>query len=322
MMFTHPARTTAALAATAALGLLSFSAATARAELIYGVTTNSQLFTFDSASPGTTLSTVGISNLAAGQVVAGFDIRPATGGLFVLGYNESVGSGPNAQLYSLGTNGMASPIGGALTLAPGLPGARMGFDFNPVPDRIRVIFGDNRTATGDDANYRLNPNNGVLAATDQDVFFPGTGDPNSMVDPIIAGAAYTNNFAGATSTTLYAYDFASDDIVIVTVNAGQPNDGQLTTVGDSVDFDDAGVGFDISGLTGTAYLSGRVLGANNLYTVDLATGNSVLVGQFGTGVSVLDIAVVPEPGTYALFAVGLGALAFGAARRRRATVAA
>ena len=287
---------------------------------MYGLTTGGQIFQFDSATPGTNSAPVTITG-TAGYAITGMDVRPATGQVYIFGYQEAVTTGTNAQLFTLNpATGVATAVGGALALtgAYGVPNGRMGFDFNPVPDRIRLIFGDSRVGTGNDANYRLNPITGAIAATDQSVFY-GTGDPGAGFDPLISGAAYSNNFAGATTTTLYAYDFRRQAFVIVTVNAGQVNDGQLATLGLSgITFDDAGMGFDISGATGIGYLAGRNTGLNGLYRVNLANGAATLVGNFN-GLSVLDIAVaIPEPGTFALMGLAGSALLFARLRRRQA----
>ncbi len=305
-----------------AFGLLA--ATSAQAELIYGLTTNGQVFRFDSANPTYSAANAATITGTTGYTIAGMDIRPAGGQIYIFGYNEAATTGTNGQLFTLNPiTGAATAVGGPVTLAYGLPNSRIGFDFNPQADRIRLIFGDNRVGTGNDANYRLNPNNGVLVATDQSVFF-GPNDRNVGFDPLISGAAYTNNVNGATSTTLYAYEFSRQTLVTVTVAAGQATDGQLTSVGtgpSGVVFDDAGMGFDISGVTGTAFLSGRSTGINGLYTVNLATGAATLSGAFTglpNGVGILDIAAVPEPGTFALIGLAGSALLFARLRRRQA----
>ena len=310
----------AAALAAAALGLLA--APSVQAELMYGLTTNGQVFRFDTANPTYVAANAAtISGVTAGQTIAGMDIRPANGQIYIFGYNTAATTN-NAQLYTLNPiTGVATAVGGALSLATGLPNARVGFDFNPSADRIRLVFGDNRVGTGNDANYRLNPNNGVLAATDQSVFY-GAGDAGAGFDPLISGLAYNNNVNGAANTTLYGYEFTRQALVIQTVAAGQANDGQLNTVGLSgITFDDAGMGFDISGLTGTAFLAGRNTGINGLYTVNLATGVVTLSGAFAglpAGVGILDIAAVPEPGTVTLVGLAGSALLFARLRRRQA----
>ena len=86
---------------------------------------------------------------------------PNTSQLFALGYNTV---GTQAQLYTLNpTTGALTTVGTALTLSLGTNPARIGFDFNPTVDRTRLTGFNN-------SNFRLNLNNGALAATDCDVF--------------------------------------------------------------------------------------------------------------------------------------------------------
>jgi len=271
----------------------------AQAELLIGLTTTDDLVTFSSNSPGTILSQVDISGLASGESILGIDSRPATGGIYALG--------STSRLYLIDlTSGVATQVGsdGAFTL----DGDQFGFDFNPTVDRIRVT-----SDTGQ--NLRLNPNNGALAATDGSLAF-ATGDPNEAATPNVVGSAYTNNFVGATTTTLYALDSALD----ILATQVPPNSGTLNTIG-ALGFDTSDlVGFDISGASGVAFasLTAPAGNASLLYTIDLATGAATLVGTIGTQAPLVALtAAIPEPGSLSL--VGLGAVGlFAFARRRRA----
>ena len=146
--------------------------------------------------------------------------------------------------------------------------------------------------------------------------------------PLISGIAYSNNVAGAATTTLYGYDFLTDLLgTIGGVNSvPSPNTGTFNTIGASgIVTGDAGLGFDISGATGFGYISVDDLlgspGVNaELFRVNLATGafTKISANDFA---SLLDISVaVPTPATLSLALVGL--LAAGAVRRRSATASA
>jgi hypothetical protein len=139
--------------------------------------------------------------------------------------------------------------------------------------------------------------------------------------------AYSNNFVGATSTTLYCIDTASGNLGIVTVpNAGGP----ITTVGSlGLSNLSSGLGFDISGLTGIAYACLQFFNplamtpdgqSSFLYRIDLATGAATLVGAIGgpggyTGVTAAT--AIPEPSTFLLFGAAAAGL-LGYKRFRRA----
>ena len=281
----------------------------ARAEVLTGLTTTGVLETFDSATPGTIMTGVAVTGLQTGETLLGIDRRPATGELY--------GLGSTSRLYVINsTTGAATQVGsaGAFTLS----GTAFGFDFNPTVDRIRVT-----SNTGQ--NLRLNPTNGTLAGTDTAANY-GAGDPNAAATPRIVGSAYTNNFSGAVSTTLFVID-SNLDILATQGSPGgspiSPNTGQLFTIG-ALGFNTSDlVGFDLSGLTGIAFASLTGPAANNsqLFTIDLSTGAGTLVGTIGGGVSLAGLAssvgAVPEPSTLILSLVGLGGLRLALRSRRR-----
>jgi hypothetical protein len=159
-------------------------AAISRGETVFASTLTGSLIRFDSATPGVIQSAFGIQGLAANESVRGIDFRPATGALFALG---SFGN-----LYSLNTgNGQATLVA---PLSVALNANSNGLDFNPTVDRLRIIAETNQ-------NLRVVPDTGATTVDGTLAF--GAGDPNFGVDPNGVHAAYTNSFAGATSTTLY-----------------------------------------------------------------------------------------------------------------------
>ena len=277
-----------------ALGLSAFLHS-AQAQTAYGLSVTSSpavssLVSFDAATPGTLISTVPITGFTAGQAIVGIDFRPNTGELFALGYNPT---GTQAQLYTINrTTGVVTAIGSALTLNLGASTSRIGFDFNPTVDRIRVTAGTR-------ANYRLNPNNGALAFTDGTLTYAAT-DANAAQTPGVGSSAYTNSYIGATSTTLYNLDETNSRLV----SQVPPNDGTLNTIGalgvavnGTNQASDLDVYFNPTANTNTAYLTvatsaSATAATSTLYTVNLTTGAATQVGNIGSGplVAVTDIA--------------------------------
>ncbi|HEX8330355.1 MAG TPA: DUF4394 domain-containing protein [Hymenobacter sp.] len=215
-----------------------------------------------------------ISGLASGQVLVGMDYRPNTGQLFALGYDATT-AGNNAQVYTLApATGVATAVGSGLRLELGGATDRIGFDFNPTVDRIRVVS-TNR------ADYRLNPNNGALVLRDGDLTY-AAGDANAALTPGVGSAAYTNSYIGSTSTTLYDIDETNGGIL---VTQSPPNNGTLNTVA-AISLDGFPVGtvpaldLDIyfDGTNNIGFLSlvtrPNVSGfsSSDLYRVNLSTG--------------------------------------------------
>lgn len=301
----------AALSAVAGLGLASV----AQAELIYGMTAASStsaspglgLVSFDSATPGTINPIGAFSGVVAGHAVRSIDFRPATGELWAISTSSTVAGA--AQLYTvdLGTAAL-SPVGAGLTLT-GATSAVAEMDFNPAVDRIRIITAN----TSGSNNFRANPNDGALVAVDS-TLAPATQ---------VIGAAYSNNVPGAPGgTTLYAWNYANDALVIIGGINGtpSPNLGAVSNINIPAGFEtfNAGFGMDISAATNTLYATrdNPANGASmNLITRNLTTGAITQLGNYPAGVFISDISVVvPEPTTLGL----AGVAALGLLRRRRA----
>ncbi|MGE0884718.1 MAG: DUF4394 domain-containing protein [Blastocatellales bacterium] len=250
-----------------------------RVETVYAVTASNSLVSFNSLTPGTLLSAVPITGLGAGENILGIDFRPASGQLFALS--------SASRIYTINTiSGAAVPAGPAFT--PALSGTAFGFDFNPVPDRIRVV-------SDADQDLRLNPNNGALAAVDGTLAFVA-GDANTGADPNVVAVAYTNSVAGTPSTTLFGID-SNLDIMVRQGSPGgspvSPNSGQLFSIGSLGVNTTNDAGFDISDCSGTGYASLTAMGAaqSQFYTINLLNGAATAVGNIGVNEIVRDIAV-------------------------------
>jgi hypothetical protein len=194
-----------------------------------------------------------IAGIAAGENIVGIDFRPLNGQIYAMG--------SGANLYTLNAASGAATLVGTGSFGT-LDGSAFGFDFNPTVDRIRVVSNNGQ-------NLRLNPVTGTIAATDLTLTL-NPGLPN------ISAAAYTNNFAGATTTVLYDVDCIADKLYKQT----PPNDGILAEVGAlGIDIQNTN-GFDIGSTSGTGYAIFKVGDDNSLYTINLTTGAATKVAGF------------------------------------------
>ena len=315
----------------AAAGLALMLAAPAlQAQTVYGlgtatgpatVPTGTQLIGNLDIATGTIslLATQVITGVTAGQLLVGLDSRPATGQLFALGYNAST-TGTNSQLYTLNpANGAATAVGNAFRLELGGPAERIGFDFNPTVDRIRVVGSYNPTV-GNTNNYRLNPTpgtGGVIAVINDGVLAYATGTPT---DPNVGAAAYTNSAFGASSTVLYDVDETNG----LLARQDPPNNGTLgggtpAVAPVAITFDGNGFGtpsavdidifFDPSTAQNRPYLIEVTPGGStNFYNLNLTTGAATRINTLAnvvpasSQVEVRDIAaaITPRPAQVAV----------------------
>jgi Domain of unknown function (DUF4394) len=209
----------------------------------YAIDETNNLLIFNFMNIGTPISKA-ITGLQTGEMILGVDIRPATGQLYALG--------SSSRLYVLNTASGAATAVGTAPFATLLSGTSFGFDFNPTVDRIRCI-----SNTGQ--NLRLHPDTGGIAAVD--------GNLNPAT-PSVTASAYTNNFAGATTTVLYNIDSMTDKLT----KQDPPNNGTQVEVGAlGINVEVAG-GFDITSRSGIAYAALKVGSMSSIYTINLTSG--------------------------------------------------
>lgn len=236
----------------------------------YALSSNNQLLKFNGKNTGTASGTMTISGLQTGETIVGIDFRPGTGQLF--------GIGSTSRLYVINISTGAAIAVGTAAFTPAISGTTVGFDFNPTVDRIRLV-----SSTGQ--NLRLNPENGAVAATD--------GTINGATASVHA-VAYTQNRAGATTTTLFDIDVTNNKLY----RQDPPNNGTLVEVGNlGVDAEAAG-GFDISADSAHALAALTVSGQTGLYTINLTTGAATKVGDFAT--NIIGLAIPTPPVAYAV----------------------
>jgi len=238
--------------------------------IFYGLTASNQIIQYNANASGTPISTVSVTGLQSGETLLAVDFRPATGQLY--------GLGSTSRLYSIHlASGGATAIG-TEPFSPAIDGNTIGFDFNPTVDRIRIV-------TDNGQNLRLNPETGVVAATDSQL------NPDT---PNINGVAYTNSVAGASATTLFDIDVASQKLF----KQDPPNDGTLVEVGALGVTLTAEGGFDISPDSDVALAALTVKGANGLYQIDIGTGKATGLGMFSE--AIIGIAIPTNPVAYSI----------------------
>ena len=219
----------------------------------YAISVDNELLIFNPASINPLSKN--ITGLQAGESILGVDFRPVNGQLYALG--------STSRIYTLNASSGAAALVGTLTTA--LSGTSFGFDFNPVADRIRIV-----SNTGQ--NLRANP-------------VDGTNLVDEAITPVansaLTATAYSNNFAGATTTTMFAINAQTGRLYSLT----SPNTGVLATDIGSLGLTiDAANGFDISGRTGDAYAILTVGGTTRFYGVNLTTGATQAGATFAKGI--------------------------------------
>ncbi len=207
----------------------------------YAVDNSNNLVIFNPYNP--TPITKPITGMQAGEMVMGLDMRPVNGQLYALG--------STSRLYTINAASGAATAVGTTPFTPALTGSQFGFDFNPTVDRIRIVSNSGQ-------NLRAHPETGAIAAVDGNIN-PGT--------PAITAAAYTNNFAGATTTTLFVIDGTSKKLYM----QNPPNNGTLVFVGDMVGMTSDANGFDIGSTSSKAFALFGDETSVRLYQVNLST---------------------------------------------------
>ena len=279
-------RTTALTLLTAATTVLALAAPASAAHgalTVTGLTANDRLVTFAASDPGTILSTVRITGLAAGDDVAAIDFRASTGGLYAVVTSRTDG----ARLFVVDpATGAATRVGTATLPVSGA----VSIDFNPAVDLLRVV-------SDDGTNLRVSPVTGAVTAVDGDLSY-ATGE-----QPGVGGVAYTDNDTDpATGTSLYDVDAALGQLAL----QAPPNAGTLTRVGPLGQPTKAqATGFDVYTRTSTgtdwAFVSLFDKGRTTFFEIDLATGRPITVTapvpgsgkDIATRPHVTDIALAP-----------------------------
>ena len=223
--------------------------------IAYAVSNNNELLIFNPLSPPPSPIVKAISGIQTGENILGIDMRPVNGQLYAIG-NTS-------RIYTINAASGAATLVGTGPLTTLLTATQIGFDFNPTVDRIRIVGNNGQ-------NFRVNPLDATLTVD----------GAITLATATISGAAYTNNFAGATTTVLFDIDSTGDRLY----RQDPPNAGTLVDVGPLGINVETNNGFDIGGTTGIAYGIFSVSGVQKIYTVNLTTGAATAGATLSTAV--------------------------------------
>lgn len=242
----------------------------------YALTSGNRLISFNRSSPGTRRSNALITGIAAGESLIGVDFRPANGLLY--------GVDTAGAIYTIDTvSGVATQVldGGDPVVIEGatLDGDTFGVDFNPVPDRLRIVSDSGQ-------NLRVNVDTGATIVD-------GALTLNAVSASGIAAAAYTNSFSATCRTALFYLDASNNTLL----STSAPNDGVLSSVG-PLGVTGAISAFEIStSSTGanSAFATIAANGASTLYSVNTTTGAATARGLIAApaGETVLGLAMAP-----------------------------
>jgi len=264
------AATAAPLTAVGALGLTEdirgIALRAVAAPVVYGLTDSARLVSFKPATPNTLDANLAITGLAANETLLGIDFRPRDGLLYgITSSARIVTIDPATGAATAKLTLSADPTDTTLPYTA-IAGTAFAVDFNPVADRLRVIGNTGQS-------LRINVDTGATT-TDGAINRAGAA-------PMVTAAAYTNSYAGTTTTALYDIDTASGSLAL----QNPPNDGVLANIGMLGMAVMGDVGFDIAGGANgmvLAALRSSAGGASTLYRVDLATGAATPINGAAT----------------------------------------
>lgn len=248
-----------------------------------GLTADQRLICFRVDEPGRAVTIGTITGFVGGETrMIGIDFRSSNNSLYGVGNLGNVYIIDQQTAVARRTNSLTVPLEGTF----------FGVDFNPVPDRLRII-----SDTGQNLRHNVDP--GGTTIVDGRLSYTPTGTTPRPDAVGLTGAAYTNNDTNPnTGTTLYDIDSNLD--ILATQNPA--NAGDLQMVGALGVDTSPNVGFDI-------YTSENRFGAamdnrgfasltsstnasqTGFFRIDLQTGAATFLGAFSTANVVTDIAL-------------------------------
>ncbi|MBV8757203.1 MAG: DUF4394 domain-containing protein [Deltaproteobacteria bacterium] len=237
----------------------------------YGVTTEGKLIRFDINDPSNITVVTDPMRMMPTDVITG------------LGPNEylvAVDFTPGPNMYGITNIGNLYSVNSSIADATKL--GSLHADPSDTSSPFSALSG---TAFDVDFDPTGNVPMRIVSDAQQNLHITQLMPPMVVTDPTLSsssamgvtGAAYTNSYAGATSSTLYAIDGASSRLMVESTR----DSGNLTAVG-PLGVTGKLAGFDIGGGNNGIALAGMQLSGESftrLYRIDLATGAATQVGN-------------------------------------------
>jgi Domain of unknown function (DUF4394) len=200
--------------------------------------------------------------------ILGIDVRPADGMIYGV-------AGDGSIVTIDAKSGQATPKSKLSEMLK--PGVTPTIDFNPAADRLRVMGSDG-------TSLRINVDDGKATVDGSHKY--KEGDANAGKTPKVVAGAYSNSVKGTKATTLYNVDATTGALV----TQAPPNDGVLNTIGSLGMAISGPVAFNIVN-TGEDKNDGWLVAGGSLYSVDIKTGKTTMVGKIeGLSGTLTDIA--------------------------------
>lgn len=188
----------------------------------WGIDSSRALYKYTSGPPATLVSSYSISGLRAEEKLMAIDFRPANRTLY--------GVSDMNLIYMIATSGLQPGVATLVSpdaFTPAIEGKVLGFDFDPVSDRIFIVTDKNQ-------NLQISPTTGQV------LYVGPTVTTSSGGTASVNGIAFANNFQTTSGTLMYDLDMLEGKLY------KQSSTGMLTAVGSTGLTITGEGGFDIS----------------------------------------------------------------------------
>jgi Domain of unknown function (DUF4394) len=270
------------------------------AETILALMSDKKLRSFEPTSPSapTWLKTVDITGIPDSETVEAMDFRPWDGSLVVISRE-----GNTLRPYTVDPNtGVATPSG----LVINAPSANVvAFDASPLGVHIE----DLALITESNVMFRFYYQGTLNHVESKPIFYDNSATDGDRIDehagetPSIVALGSTNGYRGPSASVLYGIDSTQKTLVKIDWTTGSIDTVAFVHQAGNPISIGTRCGFDISAVTGVAYLATESGSRTELVSVNLTTGEIVGLGSIGPNdqppdVVVKDIATLPPTSVY------------------------